>query len=110
MADLSPLLATIFQSDHLPPSFTRFDNTPVNYRLLLLALCLTAAAPVASVAVAEESLAAQIDRLVAAGTPDYAKLAAPIASDAEFLRRVTLDLNGTIPTAADTRTFLADTD
>ncbi|MCE9532154.1 MAG: DUF1549 and DUF1553 domain-containing protein [Planctomycetes bacterium] len=50
----------------------------------------------------------RIDQLIATGYPDYAKQAAPIASDAEFLRRVTLDLNGTIPTTVETRAFLAD--
>jgi hypothetical protein len=35
--------------------------------------------------------------------------AAPLASDAEFLRRVTLDLTGTIPTADDASAFLKDT-
>jgi hypothetical protein len=33
---------------------------------------------------------------------------APLASDAEFLRRVTLDLTGRIPTVAAVRSFLAD--
>lgn len=33
---------------------------------------------------------------------------APIAGDDEFLRRVTLDLTGTIPTSADVVVFLAD--
>lgn len=55
-----------------------------------------------------KSLHEQIDRLIAVGTPRYDKLAAPIASDAEFLRRVTLDLTGTIPTATVARAFLAD--
>lgn len=52
----------------------------------------------------------EIDRLIAAGQPNYTQQAAPLASDAEFLRRVTLDLTGTIPTAAEARSFLADAD
>jgi hypothetical protein len=50
----------------------------------------------------------RIDQLVAAGHPNYATQAAPLAPDAEFLRRVYLDLTGTIPTVADARAFLAD--
>jgi hypothetical protein len=34
---------------------------------------------------------------------------APISSDAEFLRRVTLDLTGQIPSAATVKSFVADT-
>jgi hypothetical protein len=47
-----------------------------------------------------------IDAQIAVG--NYSKQAAPICTDAEFLRRVTLDLTGAIPTAAQTRTFLDD--
>jgi hypothetical protein len=43
-------------------------------------------------------------RMAAAGIQS-----APIASDAEFLRRVTLDLTGRIPTGADVDAFIADT-
>src|SRR5712692_7282096 len=35
---------------------------------------------------------------------------APLASDYEFLRRVTLDLTGRIPSPDEVRTFVADTD
>src|ERR1051325_8462188 len=43
-------------------------------------------------------------RMVSAGIRS-----APIASDVEFLRRVTLDLTGRIPSGADVLTFMADT-
>jgi hypothetical protein len=46
----------------------------------------------------------RIDKLLAT---DRAA-AAPRSSDEEFLRRVTLDLTGTIPTSAEARAFLAD--
>jgi hypothetical protein len=62
----------------------------------------------ASSAAAGDRLSERIDALIAAGHKDYASAAAPIAADDEFLRRVTLDLIGRIPTAAEARTFFAD--
>lgn len=59
---------------------------------------------------AEEPLHEQIDRLVYGGSPNYEQLAAEISSDAEFLRRVSLDLSGVIPSADTTREFLANDD
>lgn len=85
-------------------------------RIVLIALSKTlfgvflAVGLLAPAAFSAEPLHVQIDRLVAARTPSYATLAAPLASDAEFLRRVTLDLNGTTPTATQVREFLADAD
>src|SRR6476646_9777904 len=55
-----------------------------------------------------ENLSERIDALIAAGHREYATSAAPIAGDEEFLRRVTLDLIGRVPTATEARTFFAD--
>jgi hypothetical protein len=54
-----------------------------------------------------ESLSERIDSLVRA-VKDYDKVAAPRADDAEFARRVYLDLTGVIPTAAELSAFSAD--
>ena len=62
----------------------------------------------AAVGDARNPLPPQIDRLIAAGHPEFAKLAAPQCGDEEFVRRVHLDLTGTIPAAAEVRAFLAD--
>jgi hypothetical protein len=75
---------------------------------LMFALVCSLAIPVT--ATAAEPLHARIDALIAAGHPDYKKQVAPIAGDAEFLRRMYLDLTGTIPTAAEAKAFLADSD
>lgn len=70
-----------------------------------MVLVLTGAAPTVS---AKPPLHQQIDSLIAAGDPQFEQQAAPIADDATFLRRVTLDLTGTIPSADEVRTFVAD--
>lgn len=70
--------------------------------LLLMAVVLV---PVAA-SPADEPLHVRIDALIAAqgaGRP-----ASPPADDAEFLRRVSLDLAGRIPSAQEVRAFLAD--
>ncbi|HTU18960.1 MAG TPA: DUF1549 domain-containing protein [Gemmataceae bacterium] len=55
---------------------------------------------------AEVPLHEGIDRAIAAAQPDFAQRAAGPASDAEFLRRIYLDLTGTIPTTKEARAFL----
>jgi hypothetical protein len=68
----------------------------------------TLAVACAGRAAGADRLSERIDVLIAAGHKDYAAAAAPIAGDDEFLRRVTLDLIGRIPTAAEARTFFAN--
>jgi len=65
-------------------------------------------ATVAATPAVTEPLPAAIDRLIAAETANYSQLAAPQASDAEFLRRVFIDLTGRPPTSKQAREFLAD--
>jgi hypothetical protein len=54
------------------------------------------------------ALAATIDRLLAAKWAETKVTPAPPADDAEFLRRVALDLTGRIPTASEARDFIDD--
>lgn len=69
----------------------------------LIALCCSFAVPM--YLAAAEQTHQRIDQAIDAA---FAGPAAPLASDAEFFRRVHLDLNGIIPTAEQTRAFLAD--
>src|SRR5262249_2393595 len=62
----------------------------------------------ADVAEDAAALAATIDRLIAARWDADQRPPPPPADDAEFLRRVTLDLTGKIPTAGEVREFLDD--
>jgi hypothetical protein len=79
------------------------------YRVLLrpcVGMCLLVLSQTA--VLADAPLHQRIDQAIAAAKPDFVRDAAPLASDAEFLRRIYLDLTGTIPTAAEARAFLKD--
>lgn len=55
-----------------------------------------------------ESLSQRVDALIEARAKAAKQPLAPAASDAEFFRRAWLDFNGNIPSAEETRKFLAD--
>ena len=55
-----------------------------------------------------QALTARIDAVLAARWAEGKIRPATVADDGEFLRRVSLDLIGKIPTAAETRDFLDD--
>ena len=55
-----------------------------------------------------EPLRTDIDFLIRSATPNFDSLATPVSSDEEFVRRIYLDLAGTIPTSDQTKAFLKD--
>ena len=78
-------------------------------RLVVGGLCLLLTGPLlAQDAKDVQRVAAEIDRLIAARYEQEGVTPAPIADDAEFLRRLHLDLCGRIPRAAEVRDFIAD--
>lgn len=76
-------------------------------RILPTAVVLLALSLGAISSPAGEATHSEIDQAITAAAGGSL---APIASDAEFLRRVSLDFAGKIPTSAEARQFLADRD
>lgn len=78
--------------------------------LLILGVFLAGSSGARAETVGDEAaaLAAVIDRHLASGWDANKVLPAPPASDAEFVRRVYLDLAGRIPAVAEVRAFLDD--
>ena len=75
--------------------------------LLLLGFVIACMTTLPCLLRAAEPLHEQIDRLVLAH-PGFTEPAAEITDDASFLRRIHLDLAGSIPSATQVREFLAD--
>ncbi|WP_298860390.1 DUF1549 domain-containing protein [uncultured Gimesia sp.] len=74
---------------------------------LVACLALFVALPATAFSV-EIPLHQQIDLLIGVGKAKFEKTASAPSDDATFLRRVTLDLTGTIPTSNEVRAFLGE--
>lgn len=74
----------------------------------LLAVCSPAWAGETSPSDDVAALAAQIDRIIESACAAKHVVPAPVAEDAEFLRRISLDVIGRIPRVADVHRFLED--
>lgn len=79
----------------------------MNQNSILAALC--AGLALASRVIAADPLAQAIDASVAHVEPKLKALASPRCDDATFLRRISLDLIGRVPTSNEVRAFVAAT-
>jgi hypothetical protein len=79
-------------------------------RMILVGLCVTLPAPSWAAEPARDAaaLATRIDRLLATRWAEAKVKPVGRSDDAEFLRRASLDLTGTVPPVAEVRRFLKD--
>src|SRR6476619_7280264 len=80
-------------------------SLPALAALLLVGSLASAAEPAARDV---QALADKIDQIIAKRWTDSRAQPAPLADDAEFCRRVYLDLAGRIPSVEEARTFIED--
>ncbi len=104
---LAPASTAGYALNH--PTFPPGVPTMPHHRLLAV-LVLVLGALDAPPAVAGEPLRAAIDRELAAEWKKQKVSPAPRSSDPEFLRRVFIDIVGTVPSLAETTEFLGDKD
>ncbi|MDQ3280922.1 MAG: DUF1549 and DUF1553 domain-containing protein [Acidobacteriota bacterium] len=109
---LLPLAAPAFAESACPHAITPVDKAAIYRAVSANAEAVAPSSKRRSVAKGEGPTLAVvnfIDAQISAKLKRDHVLPTVIAGDEEFLRRVTLDLTGTIPAAADVQAFLADT-
>jgi hypothetical protein len=90
-------------------SFHRFHPTPMRFLAqILLALLLTPVSVALAAPPGAEALHDSIDQHIKTAFAKWKVSAAETCTDAEFIRRVSLDLTGVVPDAKTTRAFLSD--
>ena len=92
----------------LPTPLQMSDEMRVLRRILCLAI--SCFATVGTVSHASSPLVEQIDNALLAHWSEQGIKPTPAASDAAFLRRVSLDLAGVTPSLAEAQAFLADSE
>ncbi len=108
-SDWQHLIEAVVMLSHSRRNSSKTPGLAV-FAAVLLGLTLAGFGVAGTTVRADETLHAAIDRLILAKAPDGGNTVATAAGDDEFLRRITLDLTGMIPTATQTRVFLDDSD